>query len=93
MSAETQVPQSKPTRHRLGRHPLTRAFPPDFPPITPEDLAKLGVESQLIPFVVSTTLRAEQSPNGSPPLSPADAENLIEILDKVRLTHGFRPPR
>ena len=58
---------------------------PDNPPIAAEDLVKLGVESQLIPFIVSTTLRAEQSPSGSPPLSPAEAENLVEILDKVRL--------
>jgi len=56
----------------------------DFPPIAAEDLAKLGVEPRLIPFVVSTALRAEQSPNGLPPLSPAEAENLVETLDKVR---------
>ena len=51
---------------------------------------KLGVESRLIPFIVSTTLWAEQSqsPNGSPPLSPAEAENIVETLDKVR---GFHP--
>ena len=58
---------------------------PDNPPITAEDLLKLGVESQLIPFIVSTTLQAEQSPSGSPRLSPAEAENLVEILDKVSL--------
>ena len=51
---------------------------------------KLGVESRLIPFIVSTTLWAEQSqsPKGSPPLSPAEAENIVETLDKVR---GFHP--
>ena len=56
----------------------------DHPPIAEEDLVKLGVASQLIPFIVSTTLWAEQSPNASPPLSPAEAENLVETLDKVR---------
>jgi hypothetical protein len=60
----------------------------DFPPIAPEDLEKLGIDPQLIPFAVDTTLRAEQSPNGSPPLTPAEAESLVEILDKVRT-----PPR
>ena len=44
---------------------------------------KLGIEAQLIPFIVSATLRVEQSPNVSPPLSPLEAENLVEILDKV----------
>ena len=57
---------------------------PGFHPIAPEDTAELGVESRLIPFVISTALRAGQSPNGSPPLSPAEAENVVEILDKVR---------
>ena len=55
----------------------------DYPPIAAEDLVKLGVESRLIPFIVSSTVWAEQSPNGSPPLSPAEAENLVETLDKV----------
>jgi len=64
----------------------------DFP-ITAEDLAKLGVEPRLIPFVVSTALRAEQSPNGPPPLSQTEAEDLVEILDKVRLhSQIFIPP-
>lgn len=57
----------------------------DFPPIAPKDIARLRVESQLIPFIVFATLRAEQSPNGLPPLSPAEAKNLVEILDKVYL--------
>lgn len=43
----------------------------------------MKLDAQLIPFIVSTTLRAEQSPGGPPPLSPADAVNLVEILDKV----------
>ena len=38
----------------------------NFHSITPEDRAKLGVEPQLIPSIVFTTLRAEQLPNGSP---------------------------
>jgi len=58
---------------------------PDFPPITPEDLAKLGVASQLIPLAVSTILRTEQAPNSSPPLSSVEAESLVEVLDKVRI--------
>ena len=66
---------------------------PDHPPIAAEDLVKLGVESRLIPFIVSTTLRAEQSPNGSPPLSPAEAGDLVEILDKVRLHSQNLAPR
>lgn len=57
---------------------------PDFLPIFPEDLAKLGIEAQFIPSIVSAASWVEHSPNGSPPLSPVEAENLIEILDKVR---------
>ena len=61
----------------------------DYPPITAEDLVKLGVESRLIPFIVSTTLWAEQSqpPNDSPSLSPTEAVDLVETLDKVRGLH------
>ena len=61
----------------------------DYPPIAAEDLVKLGVESRLIPFIVSTTLWAEQSPSssGSPTLSPTEAKNLVETLDKVRGLH------
>ena len=60
---------------------------PGLPPIVSEDLAGLGVD-HLIPFFISTTLQIERSRDGSPPppLSPAEAEDLIEILDKVRLT-------
>lgn len=58
---------------------------PDFPPITAEDLVRMGVEPRLIPLVVSATSRAEQSPNLSPPLTPAEAEHLVEILDQVYL--------
>ena len=67
---------------------LRLCFPPagskiDMSLIAPEDLAKLGVESQLIPFIVSTTSQVEQSPDGSLPLSPTEAENLVETLDRV----------
>ena len=87
----------EPKAHKVSHTPNCRRHPaytethsPDYPPITAEDLVKLGVESRLIPFIVSTTLWAEQSqsPNGSPPLSPAEAENIVETLDKVR---GFYP--
>ena len=57
--------------------------PPDYPPIASEDLVKLGVESRFIPFFVSATQWAEQSPNGSPPLNTTEAEGIVEILDKV----------
>ena len=61
---------------------------PDLPPIASEDLAKLGVESQLIPLIISAASRAERSSHGtpSPPLGPGEVENLIEILNKVYLT-------
>ncbi|KAF9647766.1 kinase-like protein, partial [Thelephora ganbajun] len=65
--------------------------PQDFPPIAADDLMKLGVEPQLIPFVVSTTLRAEQSPSGSPVLTPIEAGNLVEILDKVVSSNTVNP--
>ena len=61
------------------RTPLT-----DFPPITDEDLARLEVEPQLIPFVVSAAQRVEKSSSGEPQLTPTEAENLVEILDTVR---------
>ena len=50
---------------------------------------KLGVESRLIPFIVSTILWAEQPP----PLSPAEAEILVETLDKARLRPKIPAPR
>ena len=86
MSAGTQVPQSE-SQSPLSRVRSTDENGPslDSPSIVPEDLTRLGVESQLIPFIISTTLRVEQSPNGSPPLSPVEVENLVETLDKVRL--------
>ena len=64
----------------------------DLPPIADEDLAKFGVESQLIPFIISITLRAEQSPNNSTRLTPAEAECLVEVLDKVHLSADPFPP-
>jgi hypothetical protein len=75
-------------RHSSGRPPITAKHSEhhsqNYPPIAEEDLVKLGVEPRLIPFIVSTSLWAEQSTNGPPPLSPAEAENLVETLDKVR---------
>jgi len=50
---------------------------------------KLGVESRLIPFFVSTALRVKESPDASPPLTPSEAEDLVEILDKVYPNHDF----
>jgi hypothetical protein len=63
---------------------LLSAPDPSYQPVL-KDLEKLGVEPQLIPFVMSTILQVEQLPNGSPPLSSAEAENLVEALDKVHL--------
>ena len=54
---------------------------PGFTPIAPEDLAKLGIEPQLISLIS----RAEESLNGSPSFSTTEAENLVEVLDKVHL--------
>ena len=65
----------------------------DHLPIFAEDLVKLGVESRFIPFVVSETQWAEQSPNGSPPPSTAEAESVVEILDKVRPIRERLNPR
>ena len=82
----------EPKAHRVSHSKLLSVWPTDrkihsldYPPIAAEDLVKLGIESRLIPFIVSTTVLAEKSPNGSPSLSPAEAENLVEVLDKVRL--------
>jgi hypothetical protein len=57
--------------------------------IAPEDLKKLGVEPQLIPFIIVIILQVEQSPNGSPPLSPTETESLVEALDKVHPPTNF----
>ena len=56
--------------------------------IASEDLVRLGVDPRLIPFIISTTSQIERSRDGSPPppLGPAEVENLIETLDKVRPT-------
>jgi len=81
----TQGPQGElppPARPR----PTNKESPsPDFPPIAAEDLVKMGVEPQLIPFAVSATLRTEQSPDTSSPLTPAEAKDLVEIFDRVHL--------
>ena len=71
-------------RHRNRGLPAEWRRHIGFPPITDEDLARLEVEPQLIPFVVSTAQRAEQSSSGEPQLTPTEAENLVEILDRVR---------
>ena len=83
MSNGTQSSQSvsyaKPSPVRLAdneNHPL------DYPPITSEDLVKLGVEPRFISSLVSATQWAEQYPNG-PPLNTTEAEDIVEILDKV----------
>ena len=65
---------------RRGHGPLTRRDSSESLPIASEDLAKLGIDAQHIPSVVSATLQVEQSPDG---ISLKEAENLIEILDKV----------
>jgi len=56
-----------------------------YAPIAAGDLVKLGVESRLIPFIVSTTVWIEHPPEGLPPLSPAEAGNFVEILEEVCL--------
>ncbi|KAF9789361.1 kinase-like domain-containing protein [Thelephora terrestris] len=63
----------------------------NFPPITDEDLARLEVDPQLIPFAVSTAQRAEQSSSGEPQLTPTEAENLVEILDRVVSSDTVNP--
>jgi len=60
----------------------------DYPPIAAEDLVELGVESRLIPLITSTALHVEQWPDDSPPLTPAEAKDLVESLDKVRRPRG-----
>jgi hypothetical protein len=63
----------------------------NYPPIASEDLRKLGVESRFIPFFVSATQWAEQSPNGSPPLGTTEAESIVEILDKLVSSSTVNP--
>jgi hypothetical protein len=78
--------QSKSQSPPLRLYPTDEESPsPDFPPIAPEDLERLGVKPQLIPFIVSATLQAERLPIFEPSLSPAEAETLVEALDKVYL--------
>ena len=61
---------------------------PDYLPIAAEDLVKLGIESQLIPFIISAAQWVERWPNDS--LSPM--ENLVEILDAVRYHPNIPTP-
>ena len=68
-------------------------FLPDVLPITDEDLMKLNVDSKLIPFVVSTAQRAEQSSSGEPQLTSTEAGHLVEILDRVRCCPVYSRPR
>ncbi|KAF9645420.1 kinase-like protein [Thelephora ganbajun] len=65
--------------------------PQNSPPIVVEDLVNLGVEPQFIPFIISTILQAEQLSSESPPLTPTEAENLVEILDKVVSSNTVDP--
>ena len=76
---ESRSPRVSPNPHHHGHDPLTRGSPESLP-IASEDLAKLGIDAQHIPFIVSMTLQVEQSPDG---ISLTEAENLVEILDKV----------
>lgn len=75
----------------LSRPIDERSVPPDSFPIAPEDFLRVGVEAQLIPFIIFATLRAEESPNGEPLFSPAEAEILVETLDKVCLPSRIPP--
>jgi hypothetical protein len=54
-----------------------------YSPTTNVDLLKTGVELQLIPFIILMAKRAEQSSTGEPRFTSVEAENLVEILDKV----------
>ena len=49
-------------------------------------LLGLGIQSHLVPFVISAASRVEQSSTNSPALMPTEAKDLVEILDKVRLS-------
>ena len=89
-SKARRVPVRYTPKPSLVRPTDNEIHPPDYPPIASEDLVKLGVESQFIPFIVSATQWAEQSPDGPPPLNTTEAEGIIEILDKVRPTR--KPP-
>lgn len=63
-----------------------KRFPTSLQTLLPisDVLLKLGIELQLIPFVLSAAWRAEQSSIGSP-LMPTESRNLVEIFDRVRL--------
>ena len=55
----------------------------EFPPVANKALLKLGVESQFVPFFVSTMRQIEQLPSGLPQLMLTEAKIFVEILDKV----------
>ena len=79
MSVGPRIGESQPPLSQERPTDKARSSP-EPPPIVPEDLTRIGVGSQL----VSETSRIEQSPNGTPPLSPVETENIRETLEKVR---------
>jgi len=82
MPDDTRVPQGELESTAIpGGIPL--AGPP---PTTDEDLARIGVESQLIPSIISITSRAERLSSNSTHITLAEAERLIEALDKVHFS-------
>lgn len=84
MSDENQDSQGESYPPPSRAQPTDEEIPlQDLPPICAEDLVKLGVESRLVPSIVSTTLRTGQSLNGSPSLSP---ESVVEALNEVHLS-------
>ena len=56
---------------------------PGFPTSAPEDFARLGFEPQRVPSILAMMLRAENPPAGPHSLSPSEAKEVVEILDKV----------
>jgi len=84
MSDEIQDSQGESYSLPFRTQPTDEETPlQDLLPICAEDLVKLGVESRLIPSIVSTTFRAGQSLNGSPSLNPA---SVVETLGEVHLS-------
>ena len=79
MSVGPWISESQPPPSRARRTDKARSSP-EPPPIVPKDPTRIGVGSQL----VLATSRIEQSPNGTPPLSPVETENIMETLEKVR---------
>ena len=56
----------------------------------PGVLLGLGIESHLIPFAISAASCAKQSLTDSPAPTQAEANDIVEILDKVRLSANSR---